>query len=104
MLRACDDAKCFKIKSCLCKTTPVLVLNKQLHDAPPIFHFKRNIFHTVNLIVSDIFIKIIFLYALQFHSWSNSTTGQFIIRALAGKIGDMIRDQVRILYLLFLCL
>ena len=38
--------------------------------------------------------------------WS-STPGQIqygrLIRAIARKIGDMIRDQLRILHLLFLC-
>ena len=47
----CNDAKCFKIKSCLHKTTTVLVLNAQLYEAISIFHFGRTVFYTVNLIV-----------------------------------------------------
>ena len=60
MLRACKDAKYFKIKSCLRKTTTVLVLNTRLYEALSLFHFERTIFCTVNLIVSDLFMMNIF--------------------------------------------
>ena len=77
------------------------MLNTRLYEALSIFRFERTIFYTVNLIVSDLFI-IKSVYTL-----CGSTPGQFqhgrFIRALAEKMGDMIRDQVRILYLLFPC-
>ena len=71
-------------------------------EALSIFHFKRAIFYTVNLIVNDLFV-INFVYTL-----CSSTPGQIqygrFTRALARKICDMIRDQVRILHLISMVL
>ena len=99
-LRACNDKKCFKIKPCLRKTATVLVLNTRLYEALSIFNFERTILiiRHCKLKVSDSFMTN-FVCTL----WS-STPGQFqygrLIRAIARKIGDMIRDQLRILHLL----
>ena len=69
------------------KTTTVLV---------SIFHFERTVFYTVNSIVSDLFM-ISFVYTL-----CSSTPGQIQHGRFIRALGNMIRDQVRILYLLFL--
>ena len=77
------------------KTTTVLVLNTRLYETLSIFHFEKTIFYTVNSIVSDSFM-INFVYTLCISTPGQIQQGRFI-RAL----GDMIRDQESILYLLF---
>ena len=74
-------------------------LNQLLYETLSIFNFERTIFYTVNSIDSinhlDLFI-INFVYTL-----CSSTPGQIRHGRFIRALGDMIRDQVRILYLLF---
>ena len=71
------------------------MLNIRLYETLSMFHFERTIFYPVNS--SDLFM-INFVYTLRISTPGQIQHGRFI-RALGG---DMIRDQVRILYLLFL--
>ena len=77
-------------------TTTVLVLNTRLYETLFIFHFERTIFYTINSIASDSFM-INFVNTI-----CSSTPGQIQHSRFIKALGDMIRDQARILYLLFL--
>ena len=61
-----------------------------------LYFISKGLFYTVNSIVSDLFM-INFVYTL-----CSSTPGQIQHGRFIRALGDMIRDQTRILYLLFL--
>ena len=96
------DAKRLKIKSCSRKTTTVLVLNTPTiwstiyisYQEDYILHCK---FDSKWYNIYDI----LFIHSAVPPLVTFDMHGRFF-KARARKIGDMIRDQVRILYLLFL--